>query len=249
MAYRIQVTATKGMWVGDKAYYELSARLITQRRGDAIPEGEFIVFDPGGYRKQIDGRGSASYRLSVTQHGVFKSKASLESDLDVYDEVEVVIPEKPIPNLPEEVAKDRAKLKAEIREADAKHLPTPQKLGTPKISLTGAEGRYWLKVFVSNEGGFPLSDVPVSVTAFAGGHRTMSDYFATNARGVVDKEIRILAAGTKVIVRVQNHEEEFDYLEQVPPGPMTYGQRLGLVAGGLILAAMVVWSLFSTTAP
>ena len=92
--YRIQTIATKATWVGDKAYYELTARISTRRKGVPFPDGEFIVFDPGGHRKQIDSRGIAFIRLSTDRQGVFTTIASLESDPNVHDEIEVVVPEK-----------------------------------------------------------------------------------------------------------------------------------------------------------
>ncbi len=91
---RIEITATKATWVGDRAFYELTARVITRGRGSPLPVGEFIVFDPGGHRKQIDGRGTAFIRLSTSTSGIFTTTAILESDPDVRDTVEVVVPEK-----------------------------------------------------------------------------------------------------------------------------------------------------------
>lgn len=116
--YRIQVTATKATWIEDKAYYELTARVVTRRKGIAIPAGQFVIFDPGDHRKQIDARGNAFLRLSTNKPGMFTTMAILESDDEVWDEVDVVVPEKPKGKIPEEI--EAEKVEAQLREHVAK---------------------------------------------------------------------------------------------------------------------------------
>jgi len=278
--YRIQVTATKASWIADKAIYDLSARVITRRKGIPFPEGEFVIFDPGGHRKQIDSRGVAFLRLSTNRPGPFTTIASLESDPEVHDESEVVVPEKPIPisgakkkseddkaraesaealkrirearRKPGEVQvlHDEEKLRAEIRESRQKGLPVSEKLGEPVVTLPGAMGNYWLRVFVPNKDGSPLAGVPVNVTAYAGGHRIMSDDHITDGNGIVSRGIRILAANTSVVVEVQNEQREFNHLEQVPSPPMDRWQWAGLVFGVLALGvALYAGTFLSILAP
>ena len=135
--YRLQVTATKATWVGDKAYYELVARISTRKKGIPFPEGEFIVFDPGGHRKQIDSRGDAFIRLSTTSHGVFTTIARLESDPDIRDTVEVVVPEK------------------------TKEKATFRKLSKPCVRAEGDNGDYIISVSVAYDDGGVASGIPV----------------------------------------------------------------------------------------
>ncbi|OGF89940.1 hypothetical protein A3I27_04355 [Candidatus Giovannonibacteria bacterium RIFCSPLOWO2_02_FULL_43_11b] len=278
--YRIQVTATKATWVGDKAYYELTARIVSRRKSVVFPEGEFITFDPGGHRKQVDNKGMAFLRLSTDRQGVFTTTASLESDPDVHDEVEVVVPEKPIsaskakkkaeddkaraesaeslkkirearkkPGVVQ-VLHDEEKLLAEIRESRQKGLPTPQKLGEPAISFPGTRGNYRLNVFVQNDDGQPVAGVPVSVTVSIPTEYEYPREFTTDAHGRVNEPFLIEVEGTVVIVRVRGKTERFDYLEVLPPPPLTVSQRWGLGIGlSLFVTAILIGFWLSTMAP
>src|SRR3989344_104408 len=131
--YRIQVTATKATWVGDKAYYELTARIVTRRKSVVFPEGEFITFDPGGHRKQVDNKGVAFFRLSTNRQGVFTTTASLESDPEIRDEIEVVVPEKPIPMSAAKKKAEDNKARAESAEALKKIREAKKKPGVVQV--------------------------------------------------------------------------------------------------------------------
>ena len=135
--YRIQITATKATWIADKAYYELTARIVSQKKGVPLPMGEFIVFDPGPHRKQIDPRGSAILTLSTTREGIFKTMASLEKDPDVRDETEVIVPEKPKTKTSEEVELDKVEieLKKKIAEGKIKKEKAEEQIGHLKTEL------------------------------------------------------------------------------------------------------------------
>lgn len=124
--------------------------------------------------------------------------------------------------------------------------PKRKKLAEPKISLDGGYGNRWLYTYLQYEDKTPAEGVIVNVTAFAGGHRIMSDDFPANARGIVEQRIRILAAGTRLIVRVQDHEEKFEYLEQVPPRRMTPWEWIGLAVGIMAISLAAYAGTFSS---
>lgn len=167
--YIVQLSATKGVWAGDQASFQLTATVRPAHRGVPFPEGKRINFhfESGVFPKDLNNVGIAYLTIKFSRTGVFTAGAILEEDPDARDTCEVVIPEKlkevkPPEKSPEEIKRDKARFKAEtaefnkrVREAEKEE----KKIVIVKdilVQVCGSPGRYQLVIQVVGEhGGLP----------------------------------------------------------------------------------------------
>lgn len=167
--YRVQLSATKGMWVGDQASFQLTAVVRPARRGVPFPEGRKIIFDfeSGVFSKDINNVGVAYLTIKFPRTGVFASGAMLESepgtglgDPDTRDTCEVVIPEKP--KAKSAVLQEAEDTEALARKAEAEYKvwklqegakPKPKVPKKLSVTFSGQRGQQKLLISVAADDG------------------------------------------------------------------------------------------------